>query len=61
MTSDSDASLLDSEGNPGGIFSRAWAVSDDTPVTGLKTVVVTVNWNQWGEQRSFTLAGVIGP
>jgi len=59
-TSGSDASTLDSEGNPGGIFSRAWAVSDDSPEAGLKSVVVTVSWSQWGEQQDFTLSGVIG-
>ena len=61
VTSGSDASPLDSEGNVGGIFSRAWTVTSDSPEAGLKSVVVTVSWSQWGSTHSYTLAGVIGP
>lgn len=27
-----------------GVYTRVWDVQDDTPATGLKTVTVTVSW-----------------
>jgi Tfp pilus assembly protein PilV len=57
----SDSGTIDEQGNPGGIFSRAWTVADNLPVTGLKTVAVTVSWTQWAQTRTYVLSGVIGP
>ncbi len=57
----SDASAMDALGDAGGAYSRSWVVGDNTPATGLKTVAVTVSWPQWGETRTYTLTGVIGP
>lgn len=56
-----DTGTMDALGDPGGIYSRTWVVGDNTPATGLKTVAVTVSWPQWGETRTYTLTGVIGP
>jgi prepilin-type N-terminal cleavage/methylation domain-containing protein len=56
-----DSGLLNSLGEAGSTFSRSWAVTDDSPETGLKTVVVSVSWTQWGQARTYTLGGVIGP
>lgn len=55
-----DAGTMDGYGNSPGGFSRSWAVTADTPVTGLKSVTVTINWQQWGDTRSYTMTGVIG-
>jgi prepilin-type N-terminal cleavage/methylation domain-containing protein len=55
-----DESTLDAMGNAGGQFARAWAVTEDQPMAGLKTVVVAVSWDQLGQQNSYTLTGVIG-
>ncbi len=35
---------IDSDGNPGGMYTRIWNVSQDTPIDGQKTVVVIVTW-----------------
>lgn len=36
------------DGSPGGIFQRTWLVSPrDTPTLGLKTVTVSVAWNDY--------------
>jgi len=46
-----------------GIFTRAWTVAAGAPslsTADLKTVVVVVTWNQWGESRTYSLTGVIG-
>jgi len=46
-----------------GIFTRAWTVAAGAPslaTTDLKTVVVVVSWNQWGQTRTYSLTGVIG-
>jgi len=37
---------MTADGQPGGIFNESWVVSaPDVPDFGLKTVVVTVTWN----------------
>ena len=37
---------MNADGSPGGKYSRTWVVSGrDVPVPGLKTVVVSVAWN----------------
>jgi Tfp pilus assembly protein PilV len=37
---------MTADGQPGGIFNESWVVSaPDVPDFGLKTVVVTLNWN----------------
>jgi prepilin-type N-terminal cleavage/methylation domain-containing protein len=61
----SDESPLNALGQPdsGGIYTRSWAVSGGAPSfasADLKTVIVVVGWNRWGEAQTFTLTGVIG-
>lgn len=58
-----DASPIDALGAAGGNYSRSWSVADNTPETGMKTVTVTVSWNQWGEPqpRDYILTAVIAP
>ncbi len=35
---------IDPLGKPGGIFTRTWNIADNTPASGMKTVVVIVTW-----------------
>jgi len=35
---------LDEYGNPGGQYLRSWEVTQDVPIQGTKTIVVTVQW-----------------
>jgi prepilin-type N-terminal cleavage/methylation domain-containing protein len=59
----SDDGTINAQGDPDGIFSRAWTVATGVPgfaSNELKTVVVAVQWNQWGETRTYSLTGVIG-
>ncbi|NNE44600.1 MAG: prepilin-type N-terminal cleavage/methylation domain-containing protein [Gemmatimonadetes bacterium] len=38
-----------------GVFSRVWTVTDDAPMAGLKTVVMTVTYTENGLPRTITL------
>jgi prepilin-type N-terminal cleavage/methylation domain-containing protein len=35
---------IDSDGNPGGMYTRSWNIAEDTPIEGEKTIVVVVTW-----------------
>jgi Tfp pilus assembly protein PilV len=54
-----DPGTLNAQGDPDGIFSRTWTVTNNTPMLNSKTIAVTVTWEQWGEPRTFTLNGVV--
>jgi prepilin-type N-terminal cleavage/methylation domain-containing protein len=53
--------LTSNGGTTGGIFTRAWTVTENVPDLGLKTVEVVVNWQQFGALQEYRLSGVIGP
>lgn len=36
-------------------FAVTWTVTDNSPITDIKTVLVTVNWTEHGVARSITL------
>jgi prepilin-type N-terminal cleavage/methylation domain-containing protein len=61
LASGTDSTTLNSYGAAGGIFTRSWTVFPDSPGIGLKRVIVTVNWSQFGTTQTYTLSGVIGP
>jgi len=42
---DYQQSNIDGLGRLGGIYTRTWNIADNTPSTGMKTVVVIVSWN----------------
>ena len=46
---------IDSDGNPGGMYTRIWNVAEDTPTEGQKTVVVIVTW----QNSTVTLSSII--
>jgi type IV pilus assembly protein PilV len=54
-------SNIDETGTGGGIFSRSWAVQNNTPVTGAETIDITVTWNDIVGQHNVTTSGVITP
>jgi prepilin-type N-terminal cleavage/methylation domain-containing protein len=39
-------------------FTVAWVVSNDTPITGTRTVVATVSWTSKGQTRSYATRSV---
>lgn len=41
-------------------YTRTWEVTNDTPNVGLKTVAVTVSWNERGRVHSTTLRTIRG-
>ncbi|MBT8132692.1 MAG: prepilin-type N-terminal cleavage/methylation domain-containing protein [Gammaproteobacteria bacterium] len=50
---------LNSDGTTGGAYSRSWVVTNDTPVLGTKTAVVTVAWTDTISSRSVALSTVV--
>ena len=57
---DDGGSINQAGGDDGAaIYSRSWTVDDDTPAANMKTVLVSVSWDQWGETRTYELKGVI--
>ena len=64
--------LIDAAGSPengldelgqvgtGGIFDRSWAVALDSPGVLMKTITVTVTWQERGVNHSLTMTTVIG-
>lgn len=49
------ANPLQSDGSTGGIFHRSWRVTRDLPLLGMKTVEMTVTWNDWNGPGKVTL------
>ena len=41
------------------IYTRTWTVTNDSPATSMKTVVVTVQWNWQNVARNVTLSSII--
>ena len=50
---------IDELGNAGGIYSRSWTVLNDSPGLLMKTVQVTVNWQERGASHTLTMTTVI--
>jgi prepilin-type N-terminal cleavage/methylation domain-containing protein len=46
------------DGTTGGIFTRTWNVTVDTPAAGLKTVQITVSWSIYGDPHTVRLTMV---
>ena len=53
-----DESNIDDEGNAGGIYTRSTTV-DDTTLTNMKIIMVTVNWNWKGRARNISLKTIL--
>lgn len=52
------ANPLRPDGTTGGLYTRTWNVTDNTPTTGLKTVQVTVTWSIYAEAHTVNLTMV---
>jgi hypothetical protein len=46
---------VDEFGNPGGIFTRVWEISDPLGHDTSRQISITVNWTRQGLQRQITL------
>jgi len=45
---------IDETGQAGGTYSRMWIVTDNTPITDTKTVMVNVSWDNASHQVSLS-------
>jgi len=55
VISDNDANNpINEAGQAGGIYSRMWTVTLDTPIIGTKTVTVSVGWDNLSHQVSLS-------
>jgi len=52
------ANPLTTTGTTGGIFTRTWNVTNNTPATGLKTIAVTVTWTIYSQAHTVNLVMV---
>lgn len=41
------------------IYTRSWTITNNSPVTGMKTIVVTVQWDWQGASRSISLSTLL--
>jgi prepilin-type N-terminal cleavage/methylation domain-containing protein len=41
-------------------FTRTWTITDDSPMTGLKTITVTATWEVQGATRSSVVTTYLG-
>ena len=53
-----DPSLIDENGDPGGIFEREWTVTNPMGGNTSRRIQVTVNWNRRGQNRSVVLTSI---
>lgn len=49
---------IDADGNPGGIFTRSWSVSNPLGGNTSRHLAVTVSWNRRGQNRSVVLTSI---
>ena len=55
VISDNDANNpINEAGQAGGIYSRMWTVTLDTPIIGTKTVTVSASWDNLSHQVSLS-------
>jgi type IV pilus assembly protein PilV len=46
------------QGNPGGIYSRSWTISDPLPNNTARPIQVRVSWNRLGQNRAVVLTTI---
>jgi prepilin-type N-terminal cleavage/methylation domain-containing protein len=49
---------VDADGNPGGIFTRTWTVTNPLGGSITRRIDVTVSWNRRGQDRSVVLSTI---
>ena len=53
-----DPAPVDQWGNPGGIFTRSWTISDPITTNTSRQIEVTVSWTRRGHQRNIVLTTI---
>ena len=53
-----DPAPVDQWGNPGGIFTRSWRISDPIGNNTSRQIEVTVSWTRRGHQRNIVLTTI---
>ncbi|MFH1090486.1 MAG: prepilin-type N-terminal cleavage/methylation domain-containing protein [Pseudomonadota bacterium] len=51
---------IDGLGHAGGLFSRSWTVLNDTPGRLMKTISVTVTWQERGAGHRLVMTTIVG-
>ena len=54
-----EVAIFDEGGNPGGMFTMAWNVADNTPDVNMKTVRIRVTWQEGGRDKQVQLESQI--
>jgi type IV pilus assembly protein PilV len=49
---------VDQNGNPGGIFTRNWEITNPLGGTGTRQIQVTVSCSRWGQARTVELISI---
>ncbi len=59
LVSDTDPNNpIDENGNPGGIFTRSWVVTNPLGGSATRQIQVTVSWTRGGRSRSIVLTSI---
>jgi Tfp pilus assembly protein PilV len=53
-----DAAPVDQWGNPGGIFTRSWRISDPLGSDTSRQIDITVSWTRRGHQRNIDMTTI---
>jgi type II secretory pathway pseudopilin PulG len=53
-----DAAPVDQWGNPGGIFTRSWRISDPLGNDTSRRIDITVSWTRRGHQRNIVMTTI---
>jgi type II secretory pathway pseudopilin PulG len=53
-----DAAPVDQWGNPGGIFTRSWRISDPLGNDTSRQIDITVSWTRRGHQRNIDMTTI---
>ncbi len=58
-TAGSPEANIDIFGSAGGLFTRSWSINDGSPAAFMKTITVTITWQERGANHSLTMVSVI--
>ncbi|MBF0530225.1 MAG: prepilin-type N-terminal cleavage/methylation domain-containing protein [Deltaproteobacteria bacterium] len=58
-TAGSPQANITEQGNAGGIFTRSWTVVNDSPGIMMKTITVTITWQERGMNNNLVMTSVI--
>jgi type IV pilus assembly protein PilV len=58
-TAGSPEENIDIFGTAGGLFTRTWAIADNQPAALMKTITITITWQERGADHSLTMVSVI--